>query len=117
MGDRLSYEFTDTGLRQALDALGTTARAVAGNLEALGFSGRVNEPDCCPVANYLRTSLRGATAACVGKDEDLRLYAQVEDGRRARVDAPVVPTAVAEFVRQFDSKLWPDLIEERWHVA
>lgn len=116
MGDLPTYEFSAAGLKQSLDALGTSANAVAGNLEAMGISGRVNEPDCCPVANYLRTSVKGATAACIGRDEDLTLYATVEDGQKSHVDVPTIPTAVAGFVVQFDAQRYPDLIEERPYV-
>lgn len=113
MGELRTFDFSDEGLKQALDALGTSANAVAGNLEAMGICGRVNEPDCCPVANYLRTSIQGATGACIGRDEDLTLYAQVEGSGESHVDAPAIPTAVAGFVVQFDAQRYPDLIEER----
>lgn len=112
----ISYPFTEEGLRNALVALGTTPNSVATNLSAMGFRGEVKEPLCCPVANYLRMSLKGATAACIGKDERDGLFAEAEDSQDStRVDMPAIPRPVAEFVLQFDDRRFPDLIEEDPH--
>lgn len=114
-GELIRYPFTEQGLYEALTALGTTPQAVATNLGAMGFSGELNEPRSCPVANYLRTSLEGAQDACVGKDDHDGLYAEVEreasDCADSTVDMPVIPPPVAQFVVQFDDKRFPDLIK------
>lgn len=113
MSDALiSYPFTEDGLRDALVALGTTPHAVATNLIGMGVTGKVNEPLCCPVANYLRASVEGARAACLGKDERSDLFAEVDrepDDESVSIPAPA---AVAGFIAQFDARLFPDLIEE-----
>lgn len=114
----LRYEFSEQGLNEALKALGTTPDAVAANLSALGFTGRLNEPLCCPVANYLRTSVPDAIYACVAKDEDGGLFASLGRGNRVEVDVPSVPAAVQDFILQFDAKLFPGLIDtEEFHGA
>jgi hypothetical protein len=108
----LRYEFSEQGLSDALAALGTTANAVATNLSAMGFTGRVNEPDCCPVANYLTGCVERTSKAIVGKNEDNELYAWLGGVDLADVDLPLIPRPVADFVLQFDARLFPELIDE-----
>lgn len=112
----LRYEFSEQGVSDCLSALGTTAGAVATNLSAMGFEGALNEPCRCPVANYLRTVIVGAVAAGVSKDENYVLYAEVENGDGGSVMVPAIPRPVADFVLQFDNRLFPDLIEEGLHA-
>jgi hypothetical protein len=111
-GELIRYPHTTDGLSDALRALGTTPDAVATNLMAMGFTGKVNEPDCCPVANYLARSVERTSSAVIGKDENNGLYAWLGGVDIVDIDLPVIPQSVADFVLQFDARLFPDLIAE-----
>lgn len=113
MTELLRYPFTEQGLSEALEALGTTPQAVATNLSAMGFTGKVNEPLCCPVANYPRASVTSADSACVAKDESMTLYAEVESpAHLGELVGGRLPQPVDAFIAQFDARLFPDLIDE-----
>jgi hypothetical protein len=99
----ISYPFTVTGLKSALTALGTTADAVARNLDAMGFRGCKNSESNCPVANYLLTSI---TDAC--RVQVLCGDASVLDSADNRISADW-PPAVDEFIELFDNGRLPSL--------
>ena len=99
----ITYPFTEEGLRSALEALGTTANAVARNLEAMGFKGCREGESNCPVANYLLASFPGVREVVVSVGSAF-LY---RDGQE-HVEAPW-PFAVDAFVELFDAGRFPDL--------
>lgn len=109
-GELIRYSFTEDALLRAVEALGTTPRAVAANLSAMGFQGRRDEPTSCPVANYLKASVDGAVQAEVRIDDD-DLYVRLDSADCGRVDAIITSRAAPEFVLRFDLGDYPDLIE------
>jgi hypothetical protein len=97
------YPFTVAGLKSALTALGTTADAVARNLDAMGFRGCKNSESNCPVANYLLASISDACRARV-----LCGFVDVFDSDEDRISAEW-PSAVDEFIELFDNGRLPSL--------
>jgi hypothetical protein len=101
----ISYPFTNRGVLDALKALGTTADAVARNLEAMGFKGCQSSENNCPVANYLLSAITGARRVGVSTG-----YADVWDADDG--DDPVSAdwtAAVDEFIELFDNGRFPAL--------
>lgn len=92
----ISYEFSELGLRDALEALGTTADAVARNLVAMGFKGVREEPCKCPVAKYLLGVIEGIDG--VNVDMDDALIGRGEDSQSVKLPRPV-----RYFIGDFDS--------------
>jgi hypothetical protein len=99
----ISYPLTEEGLRSALEALGTTADAVARNLEAMGFRGCRSKESNCPVAHYALASIPDAREVSV-------IYGGVAALNAAddRVDVPMTD-AIEHFVEFFDAGGYPGL--------
>lgn len=91
-------------LAEALAALPDTADGIAAHLTAKGIRGVPADSYCCPVANYLTGA--GFWAASVG---DIRI--EVVDDDSGSEEA-VTPKPVADFLRRFDSREWPELVSE-----
>lgn len=109
----ISYPFTEEGLRGALQALGTTADAVARNLDAMGYKGCVGDENECPVANYLLDCLEGAGRVWVMEGLVHASRSYIEHGmdveQRLKVD---MPDPVEVFVERFDAQRFPGLIAQ-----
>lgn len=104
----ISYPFTEQGLRDALEALGTTDSAIATNLLGMGYRGKRGSENFCPVANYVRSSIIGAYTASVLLDEKEEPYISVIGQSGARVDS-IWTYTLGEFIWQFDSGEHPEL--------
>jgi hypothetical protein len=100
----ISYPFTNRGVLDALKALGTTADAVARNLDAMGFKGCQSSEHNCPVANYLLSAITGARRAGVSSG-----YADVWDTDDGDPVSAEWTAAVDEFVELFDNGRLPQL--------
>lgn len=92
----ISYPFTEEGLRSALEALGTTANAVARNLEAMGFKGCRSNSSNCPVANYLLSALPDARSVAVEFG-----YVWARDANGVKLDVGWTD-AIGDFIELFD---------------
>lgn len=114
-----TYDFSDAGVEEALEALGTTPNAVASTLSAMGFRGCKSNERNCPIVNYIVSSIPEADTAGVWTDDDGDAIVQAERGYG---DSLVIVGAHSEtvgvFVRCFDRGDYPDLIdEEATHVG
>ncbi len=90
-------------LAEALAALPDTADGIAAHLRAKGIRGVRENPDCCPIANYL-----SGTGGLYGPDVDpSRIDAFTDEGDAEQV---CTPAHIAEFVRRFDDGEWPELV-------
>jgi hypothetical protein len=89
-------------LTEALAALPGTASGIAKHFREAGIRGVPADAYCCAVANWLVA--QGFTAATVG---DHRIEVTDDDSGFEEADTP---KPVAEFLRQFDSYAWPDLV-------
>ena len=112
----IRYPFTEAGLREALEALGTTADAVATNLLAMGFRGDREECDTCPVAKYLWVSIEGIQLVDVNQDRirigDSAEAFEVGGGDIREPDDTITvgtPSPVTEFIQRFDHGQFEDL--------
>lgn len=105
MAELITYDFSAAGLKDAIDALGTTPNAVAANLLAMGFKGVIDDCVRCPVARYVEASIVGATSAVVEIE-----HAHVDNAANEIV-AAVLPKPVKEFVELFDLHRYENLIE------
>lgn len=118
------YPFTEAGVVNALTALGLDPDDVADELTQLGMRG-VPGSDCrCPIAHYLESFVTGCAQAGVYLDDALGREAEAH----ARLEAPEhlldpTPTdddvlhvdltaAVIVFIRRFDARKYPDLIDD-----
>lgn len=108
-----TYDFTDAGLKQALEALGDSSETVAGNLTAWGFKGQQHLCEICPVANYLLAVIEAAEKAAVGP-EYVRVYRTVVEyvDVRTEMAQAFTPLSVSAFVEDFDDRRYPTLIKE-----
>jgi hypothetical protein len=108
----ISYPFTEEGLRDALEALGTTAENVGRNLLAMDFKGVREDPCRCPVARYLAAAVPDAKYMDVYR-ESVVAYVDAEAyGQRDPDDALFAvrtPGAVNDFIGQFDGFCHADL--------
>lgn len=106
----ISYEFSEQGLRSALEALGTTDAAIVTNLLRLRCFG-VRGSDCdCAGAVYVRTVLPDAVKAEVFLDRgDEEPYVVATDAHGRQVDA-LGSAAFGWFVRRFDYGQHPELV-------
>lgn len=91
-------------LAEALAALPDTADGIAARFAEQGIRGVPRDSYCCPVANYLTG--KGFVAAAVG---DIRIEAVDED---CGCEEAVTPKPVADFLKKFDSRAWPELVTD-----
>ena len=89
-------------LFEALTVLGASAQEVAGRLQAMGYTGRRDIMGDCPVARYLRETVRRTVV--VGST-----YCQVDN-----TEFPL-PEAVQAFVHEFDAGKHPTLVDAVEH--
>lgn len=89
---------TRNTVERMLNDLGNTSEDVANRLRELGIKGRPGSAFHCPIARYLKTEFSWAT---------------VSPGviRINFIDMKPMPEHVRQFIRDFDSDLYPDLIE------
>lgn len=87
-----------------LSLLGNTSKEVAASLRAEGVKGRQTEAGACPVAVFLKRKLP-AYYFSVFSTVGVRQFDDWED------NIPV-PKPVFHFLLDFDSGVYPDLIEE-----
>jgi hypothetical protein len=117
MSDLPTYEFSDAGLKQALEALGGTGAEVASALRALGIKGERHYCGTCPVALYLLRVFPGADGAEVHEEHCLVTRTVVDyvsvEAEAIRVETPL---AVACFAEDFDNGYYPQLDSEVSHV-
>jgi hypothetical protein len=108
--DLPTYEFSDAGLKQALEALGNAGAEVGASLEAFGVKGERHYCKTCPVAKYLLMVFPDAEEVEV-HDETCRVIRTVVD--YVNVDHEAInaetPLAVATFVEDFDNGYYPQL--------
>jgi hypothetical protein len=98
----ISYPATKQGLRNALEALGTTGDAVARNLAAMGFKGCVGKASNCPIANYVMASIPEA--------QDVRVqFGEVSVRTDEDWNTVEQPEPVSDFVELFDGGRLPHL--------
>jgi len=100
MPGELRYDFSTSGILAAIVALGTTERAVATNLFGEGIRGRRGQECDCPLANYLKAVVKGATEAFIYQDDEGLLYIIVKSGTEQV--ACVVGGPAKLFVVRFD---------------
>lgn len=110
MADLPTYEFTDAGLKQALEALGSTSAEIGASLETHGIKGERHYCMFCPVANYLHLVFPDAEEVevhneCCHATKTVVDYVQVD---HPRITAET-PLAVANFVEDFDNGYYPQL--------
>ena len=89
-------------LFEALTVLGASAQEVADRLAAMGYTGQMCVRVDCPVARYLRETVR--RTAEVGS-----AYCLVDN-----TEFPL-PEAVQAFVHEFDSGAYPTLVDAVEH--
>ena len=89
-------------LFEVLTVLGSSADQVADRLAAMGFTGRQSVVGDCPVARYLRETVRRTA---------------VMGAKHCLVDniAFPLPEAVQAFVHEFDSGAYPTLVDAVEH--
>lgn len=94
----------------SINSLGTTPAEVANSLKAQGIQGVKKDPGCCPVAIY--------SDKLLGNDADfkvkagihyIRVFSTVKENVADRTVQMVTPKPVAEFIKQFDCGLHPEL--------
>jgi hypothetical protein len=88
-------------------ALGDTTDKVAFSLYIAGITGRCGDTCGCPIANYLRA--HGLIGIGVSPDEVTVLEPHPVFGRQRVYVTP--PAAVADFIVEFDSETYPQLIQ------
>lgn len=103
-----TYPATADGLRAALDALGTTAEAVAATLEAGGWRGKRDDCETCPTAKYLQAVIQGFTQIYVDRSE-VSLWLQANDTDDEPDVQVETPPAVNGFIGGFDDGEFPEL--------
>lgn len=120
----ITYPFTEKGVTDAFVALGLDPADVAEFLMESGYRG-VPGSDCkCPIAHYLADVIRGCAQAGVFLDDALgresEAHAHLEP---LEVDPPEedlhvdLTAAVIVFIRRFDARKYPYLIEEESRVG
>ena len=123
MTDIVTYPYTEDGVTEAFVALGLDPDDVAEVLMEEGIRG-IPGSDCnCPIAHYLKQSITGCASVGVFLDDALgresEAHARLEalehldlapgDDGVLHVD---LPAAVIVFIRRFDARKYPELIEE-----
>jgi hypothetical protein len=93
---------TAEDLAALLQTLGESPAAVADSLLAAGITGKRDDPECCPVANWLRRET--GAEPYVEVDE-----AQLRGTRGAEAIEVKLPRAVRGFVEAFDFCEYLDL--------
>jgi hypothetical protein len=97
---------TENELYDLLASLGDAPDQVALNLKEGGFVGERDSAYCCPVARFLR-----ARAAADGVMVDDELIQVEYLGIPVPTFSTQPPTAVRQFIQQFDAGDWPELVE------
>lgn len=116
-----TYPFTDAGVSDAFVALGLDPDDVAEFLLEEGIRG-IPGSDCnCPIAHYLEVAVQGCGSVGVFLDDALgrerEAHARLEaiPGSVSEPDDDVLhvelTAAVIVFIRRFDARKYPDLIE------
>jgi hypothetical protein len=92
---------TADNLLDVLNGLGSTADAIAEELLAADVTGMREDPECCPIANYL-------TRCTDARPSVQREYVSLtwQDGSELEVRTP---DPVRFFVAAFDSREYPEL--------
>lgn len=91
-------------VKAKLAALGTSARAVAKNLRALGIKGEMEEPSSCPLANYLtKDDPNGMAEVC---NDEITVWSGAV---WVTFDTP---GHLSTFVENFDKGQYPGLVRE-----
>jgi len=90
-------------LEQALAELPGTAEGIATFLRERGIRGVPENPDCCPIANYLT----GLGFERVDVEEG-----RIRVGNGPDLQRVTTPRRIARFIYRFDHALeWPELVE------
>jgi len=90
-----------------LTGLGLTASEVAQSLHAKGIVGRPFNCDDCPIANFLMQEGRIKMALICPDSCDVFV-----DGGWIINACTVFPEAITQFIRQFDARRFPLLLDE-----
>lgn len=98
---------TQKQVREKLERLGGSSKAVAASLGRRKCKGVRNSPYRCPVAKYLKREFK-ANAVCV----ESVAFLEFNTGR-GFVDAVnvKVPRAVLAFINDFDTNVYPKLVK------
>ncbi len=97
---------TESEFIVALDKLGQTSDIIAQSLSSLGIKGQVCISCKCPISNYLKQEFRIEGDVAVSSK-------QVSFCPKGPVlfQNYNVPENVSEFIRNFDSSCYPELVE------
>lgn len=88
-------------LMEDLQRLGSEPDEIAGTLREIGICGEINEPEHCPIANYLKDL--GYEHVSVALDDEGHLVASTAN------EETQIPAALSRFVNWFDRGLYREL--------
>lgn len=110
------YPFSDEGLAQALAWLGASEDAIAARLTAGGWRGPKDDCEHCPVANFLLATFAADRVEVnqlgVSVEREVRIFTDSDLDVQQQTIVAETPNAVADFIGDFDSGNYPDLIKE-----
>lgn len=101
MYDYQTYDFSE---------LPGTAERIAAFLDERGIKGERMNPEGCPISRYLTANVARPSEDWTGwlVCGSLAAYSLTEDGK---VELPMHPQAVRDFIGDFDNYKYPNLIE------
>lgn len=85
-------------IEEAIASLPTTSKAIASRLASLGIKGICKETSRCPMSNFFQEAIH---ETCFVSTVDAYF---VSIGRNIPL-----PSAVSDFIRDFDNHLYPEL--------
>lgn len=118
MSDFPTYPLTVDGVGYAIAAIPSASEDIAEWLTGLGIRGQLDNACACPIARYLHKALPDAGYVQVDGTDVFIRGTRIDDLGFAEgyEGHPDLPHPVTCFIEDFDSRIYPELIEVTAHA-